>query len=67
MNKRKELIKQMIEMQRRFIAYEHEHGLNPADYYAPPEKHPLHGYRQEYMAVAMELVDLAHERKGSHR
>ncbi len=65
--KRRELIQKLLEMQRKFIEYEHEHGLDPKDYYVPDEAHPLHNYRQEYMKTAMELVDVAHERVGSHR
>jgi hypothetical protein len=57
----------MIEMQRRFIDYEHEHGLEPGDYYTPPPGHPLDNYRDEFNALATRLVDRAHEEKGSKR
>jgi hypothetical protein len=64
---KQELIRQMLEMQRHFIAYEHDHGLDPKDYYVPDENHPLHEYRQKYRDLAMQLVDIAHQEKGSQR
>ena len=60
-------IKELIEMQKKFIAYEQENGVNFKDYFTPEAGHTLDGYRQTYMDKAMELVDLAHEDKGSHR
>jgi hypothetical protein len=54
-------------MQKKFIAYEQENGVNFKDYFTPEAGHPLEGYRQSYMDKAMELVDIAHEEKGSHR
>jgi hypothetical protein len=60
-------IQELIEMQKKFIAYERENGVNFKDYFTPEAGHELDGYRQTYMDKAMELVDLAHEDKGSHR
>ncbi len=60
-------IQELIEMQKKFIAYEQENGVNFKDYFTPEAGHPLDGYRQSYMDKAMELVDMAHEEKGSHR
>ncbi|QKT04049.1 hypothetical protein HUS23_09580 [Ectothiorhodospiraceae bacterium 2226] len=65
MSEKQELIKKMLEMQKRFIAYEQEHGLDPEEYYVPAENHPLHNYRQEYKEAAMRVVELAHAEKGS--
>ncbi|WP_018232013.1 hypothetical protein [Thioalkalivibrio thiocyanodenitrificans] len=67
MSKKQELIKQMLEMQKKFIEYEHANGVEPEEYYLAPEGHPLHAYRQKYRDIAMELVDIAHEEKGSRR
>ncbi|MGI9302362.1 MAG: hypothetical protein ACR2RB_06600 [Gammaproteobacteria bacterium] len=67
MTKKQKLIKQMLELQARFSEYERKHGLNPSDYYDPPADHPLSDYREQYDALAKQLVDLAHEEKGSHR
>lgn len=67
MSDRMTKIHELIEMQKKFIAYEQENGVNFKDYFTPEAGHPLDGYRQEYMDKAMELVDLAHADKGSER
>lgn len=64
---KQEKIQQLLEMQRKFIAYEHEHGVEPAEYWSAPEGHELAGYKDSYMNVAMEVVELAHNVKGSNR
>jgi len=61
-----ELIQQMLEMQKQFIAYEHEHGVTGKDYWASQEG-LLKDYRQKYMDMANRVVDIAHELVGSHR
>jgi len=60
------LIDKMLEMQQRFIAHEHEHGVGGRDYWAAGDG-PLAGYRQEYMDTANRVVDLAHQIVGSSR
>jgi hypothetical protein len=60
-------IKEMIEMQKKFIEYEHNNGVDPKDYFKPDAGHELDGYRQKYRDLAMEVVDLAHAEAGSHR
>lgn len=67
MNEKQTLINKMLEMQKKFAAYEHEHGVDPAEYWDAPEGHPLHRYRQEYDELAAKLVELAHAEKGSKR
>jgi hypothetical protein len=67
MSDRMQKIQELIDMQKKFIAYERENGVNFKDYFTPEAGHELDGYRQTYMDKAMELVDLAHEDKGSHR
>lgn len=67
MGNKQELISKMLEMQKKFIAYEQENGVDMEDYFVGEEGHPLHHFRQEYMALANQLVDMAHEEKGSHR
>jgi len=67
MSEKQEMIKKMIEMQKKFIAYEHENGVSQEEYFTAGEGHELHNYRQEYGDLAMKLVDIAHEEKGSHR
>lgn len=67
MSEKTKLIKEMLEMQKKFIAYEHKDGVDPKDYYAPESGHILDGYRQKYNDIATKLIDIAHEEKGSHR
>ena len=59
-------IKELIEMQKKFIELEHEKGISGKDYYASKEG-LLADYRQEYMDMANRVVDLAHEIVGSAR
>jgi hypothetical protein len=63
---KQDLIDKMLEMQKQFIEYEHEHGVTGKDYWASQEG-LLAGYRQEYMDMANRVVDLAHEIVGSVR
>ena len=65
MSKKQELINEMLQMQKHFIAYEQENGVDPVDYYLAAEGHPLHAYHKRYRDIAMQLVDIAHEEKGS--
>ncbi|HHH44265.1 MAG TPA: hypothetical protein ENK49_09015 [Gammaproteobacteria bacterium] len=67
MSEKQEMIKKLIEMQKKFIEYEHAHGVSQEEYFAAPEGHPLANYRQEYNDLAIKLVDVAHAEKGSHR
>jgi len=65
MSDKKAKIAELIEMQKKFIAYEHENGVEMKDYFAPEAGHLLDGYKESYMEKAMELVDMAHAEKGS--
>jgi hypothetical protein len=67
MSEKQELISKLLEMQKKFIDYEHENGVEMQDYFAAEEGHVLKGFRQEYMDLANKLVDMAHAEKGSHR
>ncbi len=67
MSEKQELIQKMLEMQKKFIDYEHKDGVNPQDYFYPESGHELDGYRQQYQELATKLIDMAHEEKGSHR
>lgn len=60
-------IQKLIEMQKKFISHEQANGVTMKEYFTPEAGSPLDGYRQEYRDLAMELVDIAHEEKGSHR
>ncbi|RRQ19938.1 hypothetical protein [Thiohalobacter thiocyanaticus] len=65
MSDKAEAIKKMIEMQKKFMEYEHQNGVDPKDYFAPESGHALDGYRQEYRDLAMSVVDQAHKDVGS--
>lgn len=65
MSDKAEAIKKMIEMQKKFMDYEHQNGVDPKDYFAPESGHDLDGYRQEYRDLAMSVVDQAHKEVGS--
>ena len=67
MSDKQELIAKLLEMQKKFIDYEHEKGVEMEDYFVGAEGHPLHNFRQEYQDLANKLVDMAHTEKGSHR
>lgn len=67
MSEKQELIKKMLELQHKFSEYEHQNGVDPEDYYVAPEGHPLHGYREEYNALAQKVLEMAHTEHGSHR
>ncbi len=63
---KQELIDKMLEMQKQFIAFEHEHGVSGKDYWASHDG-LLANYRQDYIDMANRVVDLAHEIVGSAR
>ena len=67
MSEKQELIKKLLEMQKTFMDFDHEKGVEMEDYFSAQEGHVLKGFRQEYMDLANKLVDMAHAEKGSHR
>ncbi len=64
---KKEKIQRMLELQKKFIATEHKSGVSMEEYFVPGDDSPLKGYREEYLKLAMEVVEDAHEEVGSHR
>lgn len=64
---RNALIKELIDMQNKFIENERANGFNAKEYFTPESGSVLDGYRETYMDKAMELVDAAHADKGSKR
>jgi hypothetical protein len=67
MSTKAELIKEMLEMQKKFADYEHKNGVDPQEYFTPESGSELDGYRQKYMEMAMKVVDMAHAEAGSER
>ncbi len=64
---KQEKILRMIEMQKKFIEKEQASGVTAEEYFVPTGDSPLKGYREEYLKLAMEVLDDAHEEVGSHR
>lgn len=67
MSEKAKLIKEMLEMQKKFMELEHKQGVSQEEYFAPVSGAVLDGYRQKYAELAMKVVDMAHADKGSHR
>ena len=67
MSDKAKLIEEMLEMQKKFIAFEQENGVEMKDYYASQEGHMLHGYVAKYDELADKLNAMAHKDKGSKR
>lgn len=67
MSEKQEMIKKLLEMQKKFIEHEHQKGVSMEEYFTPSDNSPLKGFRQEYRDIAMKVVDAAHAEKGSHR
>ncbi len=67
MSEKQEIIKQMMEMQRKFIDLEQKGEFSAEEYYNTDGESELARYKREYNELAIKLVDMAHEEKGSHR
>lgn len=67
MSNKQEIIKQMLEMQRRFIELEQNGEFSIEDYYDSDGDSELAQFKRTYDELATQLVDLAHAEKGSHR
>ena len=67
MSDRATLIKELLEMQKKFIEEEHKNGFDAKNYFTPEAGSALDGYRQTFNEKAMQLVDAAHADKGSKR
>jgi hypothetical protein len=68
MSSKQAKIQELIAMQKKFIEYDREHGVDPQDYYIPKAGDPfLHDYEEKYQDIAMEIMQAAHEEIGSSR
>ncbi|MBI3563175.1 MAG: hypothetical protein HY080_15820 [Gammaproteobacteria bacterium] len=67
MSDKTDKIQKMLELQKKFMQFEHEHGVDSETYYAASAEHPLHNYRQQYQELANAVCNLAHGEKGSKR
>jgi hypothetical protein len=67
MSTKQEKIQQLIDMQKKFIEYEHKNGFDPQDYFAPQSGHELDGYKEKYQDMALDVMQTAHDEIGSKR
>ena len=67
MSEKQEIIKQMLELQRKFIELEQDGRFSAEQYYDNEGDSELAIYKRSYDELATKLVDLAHAEKGSHR
>jgi hypothetical protein len=67
MTEKQEIIKQMLDMQKKFIKLEHNGEFKVDEYYDTDGDSELAKYKNKYNELSIRLVDLAHEEKGSHR
>jgi len=67
MSDKAKIIAEMLEMQKTFIAFEQENGIDMKDYYAGQEGHTLFKYVEKYDELADKLNAMAHKDKGSQR
>lgn len=67
MSEKQKIIQQMLDMQKRFIEIEQSGEFSTEQYYDHEGESELALYKKTYDDLARQLVDLAHEEKGSHR
>jgi len=67
MSTKQEKIQKLLEMQRKFIEHEHEHGFDAREYYTPEAGSVLDGYIDTYNEIALDVMEDAHKERGSHR
>ncbi len=67
MSEKQKIIQQMLDMQKRFIEIEQSGKFSTEQYYDNEGGSELALYKKTYDDLARQLVDLAHEEKGSHR
>ena len=67
MSEKQEIIKQMMELQQKFIKMEQSGEVKVEEYYDSDGDSELAKYKRQHEELATRLVDLAHEEKGSHR
>lgn len=66
MSEKAKLIKEMLDMQKKFMAYEQKNGVSSEEYYAAQSGTEFDGFRDKYQEMANKVVDMAHKDKGSH-
>ena len=67
MTDKQAIIDEMLQMQRKFIEIEQQGEFSAEEYYDSEGETELSKYKQRYDDLARQLVDMAHEEKGSKR
>ncbi len=67
MSSKQEKIRELINMQKKFIELEQQGEITAQSYWTPKEGTDLDGFKEKYMKIAMQVVDNAHEEVGSKR
>jgi len=67
MSEKQEVIKQMLDLQHKFIELEQRGEFSTEEYYDPEGDTELARHKRSYEELSTRLVDLAHAEKGSKR
>jgi hypothetical protein len=67
MSEKQKVIQQMLDLQRKFIDIEQRGEFSVEQYYDSEGGSELAQFKKTYNELAIKLVDMAHEEKGSHR
>ena len=67
MTEKQEIIKQMMDLQHKFIELEQRGEFSTEEYYDSEGDTELARHKRSFDELATRLVDLAHEEKGSKR
>ncbi len=67
MAEKQKIIKQMLDLQQKFIKIEQNGEFRADEYYDSEGDSELAKYKKTYDELAVKLVDMAHAEKGSHR
>ena len=67
MAEKQKVIKQMLDLQKKFIKIEQGGEFRADEYYDSEGDIELAQYKKTYDELAIKLVDMAHEEKGSQR
>lgn len=67
MSEKQEIIKEIMDLQRKFIDIEHRGEFSAEQYYDSDGDSELAKYKRRHEELATKLVDMAHDEKGSKR
>ena len=67
MAEKQKIIKQMLDLQQKFIKIEQNGEFKVDEYYDSEGDSELARYKKTYDELAVKLVDMAHAEKGSQR